>query len=125
MAELTHSALLKAIKNLSEEAQLIATQLEERALTHRAVAEDTASVSEMIAAMGVDKTTVEECRELANLVAQVGESQKRFSGAVKDFPPLADSAYQAAKREDGGIQEAVRTAPVDATDMDRNWFRQT
>lgn len=124
MSELTHRGLLRRLTRLQQDATHVSELMTERAKAHRVVAEDTASVAESISAMGIDSATVQECGQLADLIAAVGEAQTQFASACADLPALAEAAVDTAKKTDGRIQEAFDASPVDASHVDREFFRQ-
>ena len=120
---LTFTGLKTAINKLDAETQAVSVVLEERAKMLREIGEDTASVAEMIAEMGIDTTTVEECRSVAQECGALTQGATGFLNALADVRTASGAMRDSANSEDGGIQEAVDSSPVDATEINREWFR--
>lgn len=123
--DLTYKTLVAQVDALAKEVALTGEALKERAQALDESAKETSGVANMIASLGVDPDTVNECRELANVTAGLSNSVTIFVASTDATQAAARSAAGQAHRTHAGIQEAVtRSQVTDICGIDRHWFEQ-
>lgn len=124
MADLTYKQLQKAVTDLGKEVTKASEAIHIRARQIDDQARDTARVAELIGAMGVDTATVSETHHLSRIMLGVSEAAIAYASASDNTAKAAAAAHEQARTTHDGINEAVGRAPVDVSDLDREWLRQ-
>jgi hypothetical protein len=124
MPQLTLNQLKKAVAETAKRSARRAEAIRVLAKNIQDVASDTTRVAENIGARHVDTATVAETVELAKIMAGLSEASIKRATAGQEVARAAQAVYDQAQADHGGFQEAVRRAPVDVSDTDREWFRQ-
>jgi hypothetical protein len=88
-------------------------------------ARDTAHVAGMIAAKRVDKDTVSETHELAQIMRGVSEQSIQYAATSDTTARLAKASHDEAVNSHQGISEQVNASPaVGIHDVDNDWLAQ-
>lgn len=124
MADLTYKQLQKAVTDMRDNIARASEAIRVRAQQIDDEAQDTARTAEMIGGMRVDSETVAETSELARIMRGVSEAAIGYAAAGDTTAKMADAAHAQAKTTHAGIQEAFTRAPVDMSNLDREWLRQ-
>jgi hypothetical protein len=124
MADLTYKQLQTAVTNLSKDVTRATDAIRAKAQKIEEEAKDTSHVAEVIGGMGVDPYTTSETRDLSRLMNGVSEAAIEYASAGDTTAKYATAAYDQAHTTHGGIQEAFTRAPVDMTNLNREWLRQ-
>ncbi|MFB7359594.1 hypothetical protein [Streptomyces gardneri] len=124
MADLTYTQLIRAIGGLERNIARDADEIQVRAQFIDTIAQDTARVAEMIGGMKVDSATVSETRELSKILRGVSKATLQYASAADTTAKSARAAGEQARTTHAGIDEAVSRAPVDVSDVHREWFQQ-
>lgn len=124
MADLTYKQLQQEVAALSQSITRSSDAIRVRAQTIDEEAQDTSRVAEQIGGMGVDPYTVAETRDLSRLMKGVSEAVIAYAAAGNTTAKTATAVYIQAHNTHGGIQEAFTRAPVDMSNLNREWLRQ-
>ncbi|CAM5499992.1 MULTISPECIES: hypothetical protein [Streptomyces] len=124
MAELTLRQLKKDVAALAKDVARGAEAIHGVTRELDEDAKDTARVAEMIAGMGVDTTSVAEARELAKLTSAAGNELLAYANLGDSTARAAQAAHNQARASHDGINEAYSRAPVDISNMKREWLQQ-
>lgn len=124
MADLTYKQLQHAVTDLQKNVARAADAISSRAQRIDEEAKDTARVAELIGAMGVDTSTVAETSELARITRGVSEAAIAYASTADTTARAALAAHEQARASHDGLQEAYNRAPVDVSNLKREWLRQ-
>lgn len=122
MADITNKQLQAAVTALGKSVTRDAEAIRAAALAIRNDAADTARVAEQIASLGVDSATIAETRELVKVMEGVSAASAAYAAASDTTARSATAAVSQARSSHDGIQEAVNRAPVDTTNLKRQWI---
>lgn len=122
MADITNKQLQAAVTALGKTVTRDAEAILGAALAIRDDAMDTARVAEQIASLGVDQASVAETHELAKVMEGVSKASASYAAASNTTARMATAAVDQARASHDGIQEAVNRAPVDTTNLKRQWI---
>ncbi|MFD3516352.1 hypothetical protein [Streptomyces sp. NPDC058657] len=125
MAAITFSELKREVTQLAKNATKGADAIRAEAQAIDAAAQDTRRVAEQIASMGVDQETRSETHHLAKLMAGVSEAAIDYASAGDTTAKAAQASHDQAQTTHGGIQAAYQRSPVDLSNVNREWFRQS
>ncbi|MFM9780455.1 hypothetical protein [Streptomyces scabiei] len=125
MADLTYKQLLRQSTTLArqivrdaEGVRKVSGQIEQEA-------DDTARLSQMIAAMKVDPATVSETLDLAKIMRGLSEAAIKYAAGSDDTAKAAQATYDETRNAHGGINQAVNSSNVTGIhDVHRDWFTQ-
>jgi hypothetical protein len=126
MTNLTYRQLLRDIttiqKDLTRSAQAIAAHTQR--ISEEAT--DTSQAAEVISAMGVDKPSVAEARELARLLGGVTDAVTAYTSASDSTVKQAQAAHGQAQDSHAGIDTAISRSTVgsDIYQLKAEWLRQ-
>ena len=122
--KLTYRQLQKAVTDLQKAVARGSEAITVRAQHIDDEAKDTTRVAEMIGSMGVDTSTVAETQQLSRIMRGVSEAAITYASKADATARAAGAAYEQARTSHGGIHEAYTRAPVDVSNLDREWLRQ-
>ncbi|MEU6979586.1 hypothetical protein [Streptomyces sp. NPDC046371] len=88
------------------------------------IAVETARVAEALSALAVDNASVSETKELAKIMLGLGGSVTDYAASGEATARAAGAAVEQAKRTHSGIQEQFNRAPVDLSNVNRQWLWQ-
>ncbi|MFH8582585.1 hypothetical protein [Streptomyces zaomyceticus] len=124
MTDLTYTRLTHAIASLEKNIARDSDEIQVRAQFMDVIAQDTARVAEMIGAMKVDDATISETKELSKILRGLSEATLAYASSADTTTKSAHAASEQARTTHAGIDEAVSRAPVNVSEVDREWFRQ-
>ncbi|MFI0929699.1 hypothetical protein ACH4TP_38110 [Streptomyces sp. NPDC021012] len=124
MPDLTYTQLVAAVAVMEKGIARAADQIRERTEQIDVIAETTARTADGITALNVDSATVSETRELAQILRGVSEAVIAYAAAGDTTAKAAGAALDQARTTHSGIKEQFDRAPVDLSDVNREWLRQ-
>jgi hypothetical protein len=124
MPDITNTQLQAAVTALAKKSVRTAEAIQAWGQTLADEARDTARVAEGIATMGVDVDTVSETRELAQTLTGIQAAATAYAASATDTAKSATASHEQIRATHDGFQEAYRRAPVDVSNLNRDWLEQ-
>ncbi|MBE4790366.1 hypothetical protein [Streptomyces caniscabiei] len=125
MPDLTYKQLLRQSTALAR--QIVRDAEGIRKVSHQIgqEADDTARLSQMIAAMKVDPATVSETLELAKIMRGLSDAAIKYAAGADDTAKAAQATHDETRNAHDGINQAVNSSNVTGIhDVHRDWFTQ-
>jgi hypothetical protein len=124
MPDLTYAKLAKATAALAKDVARSAEVIHGHAVTIWSEADDTARLSESIAALRVDSATVSETRDLARIMHGLGEAAGMYAAVAERTSESAQAAHYTNQASHSGIGEAASRSTVgqDIYNVERSWL---
>ncbi|MGW5529403.1 hypothetical protein [Streptomyces xanthochromogenes] len=120
----TNTALKKAVAELEKSVTRSADAIGARAQALADEAQDTQRVAEMIGGMGVDSSTVGETKDIAKTLDALAAGARSYASAGHTTAKSAQAAHDQTRASHDAVQDAYRRAPVDISNMNREWLTQ-
>lgn len=125
MAEMTYEQFLRAVTEFTGQVVANAEAIRGWGQYINDEAGDTAHVAAMIAAKRVDKDTVAETHELAQIMRGASEEAIQYAAAGDTTARLAQAVHDEATTSHQGVHEAVNASPAEGIhDVDNDWLTQ-
>ncbi|MFD9249494.1 hypothetical protein [Streptomyces bottropensis] len=125
MADLTYKQLLRQSTALARQIVRDAEGIRKVSGQIQQEADDTSSISQMIAAMKVDPNTVAETTELAKIMRGLSDAAIQYAAGSDDTAKAAQATYDETRNSHGGINQAVNASNVTGIhNVNRDWFTQ-
>lgn len=126
MLEITYRQLAKAVADLAVASARNADTITKNAEWISEEARDTARDADQLGALRVDKATIAETRELADILKGLSDSVLNYATAAHTTSKHATAVHTVNQKLHGQINEAAGRSPVgrEVYDIDRGWFEQ-